>query len=78
MKLNLTKLSGKQLKQEKLAQEVEARIVDRLIEILKPEQVVTLGQMLENDNPDLENFLRENCADFDKIVDEEVDLASKT
>ena len=77
MKLNLTRLSGKQLKQEKLAQQVEGKIVERLTEILKPEQVLTLSQMTENDDPSLENFLKENCPDFDKIVDEEINRANQ-
>ncbi|HKZ35321.1 MAG TPA: hypothetical protein VJ242_01285 [Patescibacteria group bacterium] len=77
MQLQLKKLLGKQVKQEKLAAEVEARIVDRLIEVLSPETIVKLSQMAENDDENLETYLKENCQEFDKIVDEEINRANQ-
>lgn len=77
MKLILNQLSNKQLINERAARQVEAKIVDRISRILSPQDIVTLNEMLDSENPELENYLKSKCPDFDKIVDEEVDRANQ-
>jgi len=77
MKLTLSQLSNKQLINEKVARQVEAKIVDRISKILSPQDIVTLNEMIESENPELENHLKSKCPNFDQIVEEEIDKANQ-
>jgi len=77
MKLTLSQLSNKQLINDKVARQVEAKIVDRISKILSPQDIVTLNEMIESENPELENYLKSKCPNFDQIVEEEIDKANQ-
>jgi len=77
MKLILNQLSNKQYINEKVARQVEAKIVDRISRILSPQDIVTLNEMLESEDPELESYLKSKCPDFDQIVEEEIDKANQ-
>lgn len=72
MKILLSQLTNQQDVNEKTAQQIEDKVVERVVEILSPQDIITLNEMLEDENPELEAFLKSKCPDYDKIVENEI------
>lgn len=77
MKLILSQLTNKQLQDEKVAQLVEAKIVERISKILSDQDMITLDQMTRDENPELEIYIKNKCPNYEKIVEEEINNANQ-
>lgn len=77
MKLILSQLTNKQLQDEKVAQLVETKIVERISKILSDQDIVTLDQMIRDENPELEIYIKNKCPNYEEIVEEEINNANQ-